>query len=434
MISRQAWSSLVGQGTQLFLPCCLLIIIETLQESMEDDDDGDALTTGNALAIHVNKTRHTKSAGVTKVTISSAPIEVSYRHRTFANLQAFSKIASSTRRSSTSNVASSTPEEEPQIEQELHYMCSCPSLTLAVPMLKEINSDILFSRCGEILSKQPITSGYFGILIEDVTIESKSGSNMKFSCQEIITFASAPIGGRPSISTKMQRMDLFVASGRLEVEPYIPISLCYHTNESNECAKAARDIFPLVPNISSFKARQEDDDDENIDIVLRSKLDGINADSRKDLLGPNDPQGAMLVEAETCESVISVSIPRLKGDLTIREVKALSQIFDAVTPPTTKHDKAILDDKPLSSSICVSLSISEFSFGLHGDSDKNGIECSFLAPMDKVVLHAVVKETGLKHARFLCHNLAFYQGKSIYIIGLALIYPLSYILREFYFA
>ena len=380
-----------------------------------DDDEGDISLTGNlvspaaAIAIHINTTRHTQSADVTKLSVSSAPIELCYRHRTIANLKLFAETAGSRHTSSGTKADNSPSSKDTENGRDLQLMCSSPSLSLVVPILKDIDSDILFSRCGEIMSREPVSSGCLGLLFEDILIEKSVDSALELSCQQAIAFATAPKGGRPSISTNMQRMDIFVASGRLEVDPCIPISLHYDSNSGTDLKRGRKSAFPLVPNISSFKARQEDEDDESIDRMLRSKLGGVKADSRRDLRASADPQSSMLRDAEMCKSTVSIMIPSLKGDLTVPEIKALATMLDAATPPSSKPTSSKENGTPSTTSLCFTLSITDSSFGVHATSDEGGLDYSFLVPMEKIVLHTVVQESGMKHIRFLCHDMAFYE-------------------------
>jgi hypothetical protein len=305
--------------------------------------------------------------------------------------------------------------------------------------VKQVITGPLFDRCGEVLENARIKGASLGFLLENTNFEwsekkndesdsSHFESSGRFSCHHLLFFATSPVGDKIAVDTRMQRTDIFVARGRMEVNPYIPISLDFKRNlPGSKERNHGRDSFPIVPAISSFKARQEDEDEElKIDRLLFSKLQDVDADSRKELRG-TDPQIAMVADAEKCSSVVVLNIPEILADLTKTEMETFLNMLDAAKPTTETSNSAssrstvvapeIPDEEAPAKSMCLALNIDQITLSLKEDSYIEGLfgkrdQFSCVLAMDTFKAHALLGGSGMKHLRLLAHEPCLYTGKS----------------------
>lgn len=380
------------------------------------------------VTLHVKLSRNSVLESVFECDTTFAPIEIIYRHGTMSNLKALvDQIGEG-------SMESESDAPDPQLvvgrgerKCQVRCSCSCPAITFSIPILENVSTDALFERCGEVLEHAPVRESSLGILFEQISIEWNDGqddtgeascrdSGVKFACHHILVFASSPIDGKLAVDTKMQRTDLLVARGRMEVEPYIPISIDMRDNSSDgQEINHGRESFPIVPAISSFKARQEDEDEElHIDQVLFSKLHDVDADSRKGLRG-NDPQASMLADAELSRLVVSIIVPEVTGDLTKIEMDVLLRMAQAATPSSKKaasHPGKVSDTKESDNRLSVSVNFHQMSLTLHGDSFfQKSDQYSYVLMMDQFKFHSHLMGSKMKHIRLLCHDASFYEGK-----------------------
>jgi hypothetical protein len=379
------------------------------------------------VTLHAKLSRKSVLDSVFECDTTFAPIEVIYRHGTMSNLKALvDKIGEGSVGSDNGAPDTQLVVGKEERKRQVHCSCSCSSITLSIPILENVSTDALFERCGEVLEHAPVSEPSLGILFEQISIEWNDGqddtgeaphldSGAKFACQHILVFASSPIGGKLAVDVKMQRTDLLVARGRMEVEPYIPISIDVRDNTSDgQEINYGRESFPIVPAISSFKARQEDEDEElNIDQVLFSKLHDVDADSRKGLRG-NDPQASMLADAELSRLVISIIVPEITGDLTKTEMDVLLRMAQAATPSSkpSSYSAKVSDTKESDNRLSVSMDFGQISLTLHGDSFfPKSDQYSYVLMMDQFKVHSHLMGSKMKHVRLLCHDASFYEGK-----------------------
>jgi hypothetical protein len=377
------------------------------------------------VTLHAKLSRKTVLDSVFECDTTFAPIEIIYRHGTMSNLKALvDQIGEG-------GVGSESDAPDTQLvvckeerKRQVRCSCSCSAIALSIPTLENVSTDALFERCGEVLEHAPVSESSLGILFEQISIEWNDGqddtgeaphldSGAKFACHHILFFASSPIGGKLAVDAKMQRTDLLVARGRMEVEPYIPISIDIRDNMSDDQeTNYGRESFPIVPAISSFKARQEDEE-LNIDQVLFSKLHDVDTDSRKGLRG-NDPQASMLADAELSRFVVSIIVPEVTGDLTKTEMDVLLRMAQAATPSSkpASHSVKVSDTKECDNRLSVSMNFGQMSLTLHGDSFfHKSDQYSYVLMMDQFKVHSHLIGSKMKHVRLLCHDASFYEGK-----------------------
>jgi hypothetical protein len=398
------------------------------QEISEDDDSMDAVVSqAPCVTLHAKLSKKSVLDSVFECDTTFAPIEIIYRHGTMSNLKALvDQIGEGSVGSESDAPDTQLVVGKEERKRQVRCSCSCSAITLSIPTLVDVSTDALFERCGEVLEHAPVSESSLGILFEQISIDWNNvqddtgeaphlDAGAKFACHHILVFASSPIGGKLAVDAKMQRTDLLVARGRMEVEPYIPISIHIRDNTSDgQETNYGRESFPIVPSISSFKARQEDEDEVlNIDQVLFSKLHDVDADSRKGLRG-NDPQASMVADAELSRIVVSIIVPEVTGDLTKTEMDVLLRMAQAATPSSkpASHSAKVSDSKETDDRLSVSMNFGQMSLTLHGDSAvQKSDQYSYVLMMDQFKLHGHLMGSKVKHVRLLCHDASFYEGK-----------------------
>mmetsp|Transcript_31462 Transcript_31462/g.47562 ORF Transcript_31462/g.47562 Transcript_31462/m.47562 type:complete len:1784 (+) Transcript_31462:66-5417(+) len=227
---------------------------------------------------------------------------------------------------------------------ESTYFSICTDgVTLLLPIGHELSNSTLnsmFERCGYSspdetnLSQKAVGLSLEGILISNQAQEASSCTfteEFEVSCLRILIFVTAPLsdlGGE----NRTHRMDILSLSG------HVPLSAKYTKTLKtfNTSVSHGESIFPKVPAISSFKAREDDDDE-------------IGENSRSEIftsLRSPDPQPVMLKHAKSCTTILSLKIPDICADLTKAEIDYLTKILsdcikkkeDAAAPIRTKDD------------------------------------------------------------------------------------------------
>ena len=409
------------------------------QLSLDDADSlsDEMVSPAPSLSLHISSKKDTESNTTVYCDLTLSPVELIYRHKTVSNLSSLvGQLSNPAEAAESKTISRKKSEKLRKTEKNIKLYGSCPSVMVAVPLLRRVDTDDLHRRCGEVLNNEPVKDSTLGVLFEEISIEynlsgekednATQASEARLMCQNFLCFACSPIGSRTTADTKMQRTDFVVASARMEVDPYIPLSICmvFNASESQE-RNHGKESFPIVPTISSFKARQEDEDEElKIDRVLFSKLHEVEADSRKELRG-TDPQGTMLTNAEKCSVVATVWIPELTLDLTKNELDILLQMLKASMP---EQPKDVAVQKGTSGAtdnggdpLCFSFNCDKISFFLHNDSSsveqsedpslRSSEHDSCILVMDQFKAHTVVIQSKPQHLRLLCHEPCLYEGK-----------------------
>lgn len=365
-------------------------------------------------------------------------------------------------------VNSKALDEHESRERSVRLTCSCPFITLSLPVhcdevdatgnriVPNENYEEKFARCGYPLQNVPVTSNAaIGIVFYHVSVDvvnepcdhvDPTSDNLttsfsectSFSCDHVVLFVTYPSTSRSGIVSGMKRMDVLVFNGKVEVEPHVPVSIKYSTVSAsqNGTSQYGRRAFPVVPALSAFKARQEDEENE-IEDMYKSISSSARMRELQDMemasgLRGTDPQGSMLLEAEKCSSVAEIHVPDIVGDLTQKEAHTLLQMLvmtttkgrasihrqvrtpkDEITPGSSsaswprrftgialRCDHVCLavhkwSAPPPNISNNGSLGSDEYSFALMGDGWK---------------AHAVFDAPRLKNLRILAHEANFFEG------------------------
>ena len=386
----------------------------------ETPDENNLLLQAPCLSVCVRKQKH----GV-EFDVTLEPLELTYRHKPISKMIDMMNAILSKDSGKMSTTSSSSSQSE--TENRLCLNVSCPSVTLNFPLLIEKDLNTLYNRCELLSNALAGTKSSLCILLDQICFESKFTGNhsdeiVHFSCCHVIVYATSPYG-KHLIERRFRQFDIIGLSGRTEVNPYIPISLKVWRNnlgnEGSDCDENhGKRTFPNVPTISSFKARQEDEDEDNrVDRALASKMQGVHIGTRKELRD-NDAHIAMLAEASKSDFVIDMQIPEIIGDISISELSTLNVMLQSLLPPpaqTTDSAPVMFDESSNSKRIGISCSCDGVSLTLHGtfesENDRKTELFSYMLKMNHFKSHFLLDNSRLQHTRVLSHDANFFEGK-----------------------
>lgn len=416
--------------------------------SLDDHTDDNELIVSQApcINVHWNNTRNRTGGRATACDITLLPVEIFHRYQTVANLSIFAAVlrkrASEMKEISVPPRPFRVPSSLSTDEQEMkrfNLTTTCPSISLFVPLLSHVQTSPLFERSSDLLKDVVILESALGVSFENLSAEWRTGIGKEDNvdecedddnddtqrvveggifCHNILVFAVGPEADRADFHSRMLRKDFLAVSGRVEVNPCIPVSISF---VKMECAGSnlARDSFPIVPAISSFKARQEDDDEDlKTDSLLFSKLGEVNTDSRKELRG-TDPQISMLSYAEKSTSVVTIDIPQILSDVTKTELSTLCSMLVAARPEEaqpavqTQQFSGASPSTESRETISIAINCDEVSLLVREDptsrfSGNDPFAC--MAAMDRIRFHLLLYGSVVKQCRVLCHDPCLYAA------------------------
>lgn len=370
------------------------------------------------------------------------PLELTFSSGTLSNvLCLISQLEFGVSAGASSNVPLSEGSDQ---NKAWRLSASCPSVSIVLPL--ELNSvegtqdaernSAVFERCGYTLPHSPISRSSLGFTLDALSVlyESKvpaaseertglsscsdSGADTTVSCHRLLCFVTSPRIGGHGNATCMQRADIVASSG------HAPLSIRYRSTPPHNGDSTGKSSFPIVPPLSTFKARQEDEDSDDEDAFCRefsSFAENASTPTRA-----SDPQGVMLQEADQCSSTIEIYLPELVGDLTRDEAVSLSNILlaelssigkgiDAAESSNNRSEgSAELDTSSHITSIAVS--IDQITLTAHQmiDEDTEAVHWySHEMMAEGFKVHAVLLAwSRLKTVRLLAHELNLFEGTS----------------------
>ena len=379
------------------------------------------------------------------------PIELVYRHDTVAHITALAATlgdkggSNSESSDSTLQMKDSVVSNDSQDNNQLRInsaLCTVGSLTVSFPVLGHPDFSPLYSRCGYKIGECITNKPALGLTLDNLTVEhrrrgGKTGESSvepemttSLECHSVICFASSPEKGGSLAGRISQRIDIFAATGRCEVNPCIPIAVEYRRNlsEGADGANFGTECFPTVPAFTSFKARQEDEDeDAEIDRILSEKLRDVNVDSRRSLRA-KDPQSEMLEEAGNCDAVIMLHIPEVLVDVSREEIESLLDMIHCILPTKQNSPESSKISPPSHSpSLSVSLACDSISLSFHNQELSQGRRWnSHLVRFDRCRAHTISGGSSMKFIRFLSHETTLYESKSLVLRAVVLLFCFSY--------
>lgn len=405
-----------------------------------EDSDG-LVTEAPCISFHALKQRTSTSTA----DLVLEPLELTFSSSTLSNIKCL--ISQLDLGGEDSSTTSTVPcSEDNDVNKAWRFSGSCPSVSILLPVgsspLKTVqnvdNCSGLFDRCGYMLPNATMSRRSFGFTLDalsilyeskpptnfdessELIVSSEAGALTIFSCHRFLCFVTAPRIGARGTATCMQRADIIASSG------HAPLSITHRRASANAVDES---IFPLVPPLSSFKARQEDEDSGDEEAFCREFSSLSQNDSAAKMLAA-DPQDTMLERTEECSSNIDIYLPEFACDLTRDEVLSLSDMLvvelsntsertnHEEPPKTPSRGEISLDTKPHRAT-SVGISIDQVTLVAHQQFEGDGkpmLWYSHEIMMEGFKAHAVLLDSSeVQSVRVLAHELNLFEG-TIWIV------------------
>jgi hypothetical protein len=388
-------------------------------------DESDILLEAPCLSVHA-KVDNEGECRTSDVEVTLESFELTYRQAAMSNL---SQLLNSMKTSGEFHPKQAELDGKSQTpsKNNVKFLAFCDSISVTVPLPREKDWGSLYNRCGYDAAGSTTTRSSLGIFFDQVTLELNGEDSLEestsLSCHHALVFASSPYG-KHNLERKLQHFDVIAMSGLTDVHPVIPVSVKLYRNKKeggDGINNHGAACFPVVPSLSSFKARQEDEDEDNrIDRVLSSKLHDLGMGVRKGLRA-DDPQSAMISEASESDTVLDIHIPEIIGDLSSNELVALSEMLECLlenSVPASNTSRCSTEPPASTHRVGLSLNCNSVSLAVHGSlpqpaTDLYGCNStsSYMIKLDRLKTHTLLEETGLRHVRILAHELDFFESK-----------------------
>jgi hypothetical protein len=384
-------------------------------------DDTDLLLQSPCLSLNI---AHRCTGTVsTEVEIELDPIEFTCRFSTMKLLALFCKeLAENIEKSDEETDVVESPNKESKTGL-LKFSTVCPSWTILFPVVSDGGWSRLHKRCGFSCgltqsSRSALVVNVEDLVVDVITKKVPSDVEASLTIRNIYVFAVSP-ELKSILEKKALRFDILALCGRSEVETCMSISIraLQPRNERDKLSGTHSDDapFPKVLPISTFKARQEDEDEDNrVDRILCSKMREIAVGTRKQLRG-TEPQEAMLESASKSDIIVSIGIPEIFCDLTIEEAVLLHKMVLGLLSSWNESpgNEAAVENESVGKRVSVAFGCDSVSLAIHEDTliDPNQRPCSFVVKADKLKSHVLTNAGRLEHVRFLVHDFHFCEGK-----------------------
>lgn len=367
-------------------------------------------------------------APICSVEMVIEPVEIVLQLLTLSNLGIFlDKLKSM-------NEKSVTTSSEPPKESNMKWTVSCPLVLLSLPLLEGYRSVTggLCDRCGYVLPDNKMSKvSSIEVALELVSLSRGAEQNLcengheevkdplsypltsdvtQLSCHALIASVVSPKLDSRGSPVVMQRLDILSVSGPS------PILLAYRRSSPQYKNSNARSSFPLVPNLSSFKARQDDDDEDRNDDLL---MDEDCRPSHESGGRASDPQAQMQEEAAKCDSLLEVDLPEIVGDLTKLEAITLAAMICSTLSALDREatDPGLPDNPRSFSSLSLLVKLDQATLAVHHqiEGKQTGKKWySFKLLAEDCKIHGVFKGSRLNSARLLSHEANLYEGRDMF--------------------
>jgi hypothetical protein len=350
-----------------------------------------------------------------EIDITLEPFELTYRDRTVTYITQLIASLSSDQ----SEIQPHTATETETTPRNVLLFCSCPEMTLSVPVHVGRTYMDLYHRRGYLQDKWVARSSLC-LTLTGLTFEVGSEVDapaVALAIHNAILYVLSPCHNSEGAA---HRFDVFSFSGRTEVDPIIAVSLALwnigtrpSTNQSiDDNGSKATELFPKVPAISSFKARQEDeDDDKRVDQALSSNAKEFDLDSKRSKLRVADPQPSMLSAAAASSLVLEIRIPEIIADVSIEELYILYSVGTKLTAQGTSKPPA--SDTVALHCISVVVICDALLLEISQNVPDDNVKKSLVIRLEKLHAHVLLHGPRVGQVRFLAHDFGLLEGESL---------------------
>lgn len=309
---------------------------------------------------------------------------------------------------------------------------SCPSFSLVVPLghdpLERLRYEDLFDRCGYLVPTIPISRGAsIGLKLDAVSVShdsinssstydgtpKRANAPTTVSCQRMLVFVVSPRTNSSNSVACMQRADIIASSG------HAPITLTQSKIDFENEPSVARAAFPTVPPLSSFKARQEDEDSDNEGISF-NKLVSPAKGSSTSAARAADTQDVLLGVAERCSTFFDLYLPDLTGDVTRDEaIWLLDMVISEIShgsEATVSNSLGVTTPYVCNTmpTVGFAVSVEQMTLTVHQklvEDTKVGRWFSYVIMAEACKAFAALNLSHLQALRVMAHELNFFEGR-----------------------
>lgn len=225
--------------------------------------------------------------------------------------------------------------EELQNTNPLQFYVKMEGINVTVPLPDDKNHWIaLYQRCGYDIDTAMMSGPVLGLTMDQLIVEGTIGNlelddETTITLRRAIVFASSTVR-QNAFDVQDRRTDICSFCGRAEVEPCIPLSVRIVSPSNNKAEhQSVSRIFPKVVDISSFKARQTED----------NETDAFS----------ENPEDEMVKVASTSRCAVFVFVPEFMLDIDMDEVKMIQEMVNSLA----SCYKEIVDRVRASSNQCL---------------------------------------------------------------------------------
>ena len=331
-----------------------------------------------------------------------------YRPKTLRNLSAFASamtpLVACSDRSDEREESICPPENVP-----LYVRLACPVASVSLPVsCSEEEIDLMFERCGYACQGSHGLEATLGVVLDEISVthtvaklqENEVASS--FRTRNILFYVESAHQGKGT-----RRVDLAGFLGRNESNPSSPVSVEVKKVSSD----VAKESFPLVQSLSTFKAREDDEEG------LLDPYDDADA------VAWPDPQEGMVSTSARATWLVSVLVPEVVVDLSPYEMRCVATMVERQSIP-----KSGTSEKPhLASEIThtgdtqistadrwvLDIQVVGASLGLsHIDKSKESANYCLWFRGTSLRTHSVFCGMEKQHTRFLLQNAYAFESKS----------------------
>ncbi|GKY95147.1 hypothetical protein MPSEU_000478400 [Mayamaea pseudoterrestris] len=353
---------------------------------------------------------------IVEIECMAEPIELTYEPETVSALVHFFGSISASQLSRPQTMSSQATESI--LSRNLTISAACPSITLIQPIPDDRDWSTLFRRCSYVNYISLQRHGAIGLSIYSAVFKLNSDDGQPFCCVTLNQINAHVLARRSADDDAALCFDVFSLSSHDELD-LNPLCIKVWQNDKRQDSNRCSELFPRTPAVSSFKARQQDDDEDNrIDRVLFSETKGVPLATRRDLRG-RDVQSDMIAATSRSDILIEIDIPNCAGDLTTTELMVLKSILDSVIAvgQTKCHAEVKTDTDPAYAdkvSFCVSIHCDNASFALHASHPQSKCDDylldSILVNFCIVKIHSLHQAERFIHARVLAEEIDWFDS------------------------
>ena len=377
-----------GNGLLLSSPPCVSLMAEFLYRNDEDRNSS------------------------VRLDVALQPLEITYQETAFQRL---SNVVAKLPQSETPISSKEEEDNDDRIatSRDVHLAVSCSSAVLLFPCQQVPKK--LFQRHGY---KDQASGGNtfvgIGVEVDNITLDishkshhdgddgTTSDESATMTCTQSILFVKGieleqgRRRNRKSITSR--RADLVALVGDVDSDTPISISFSKFAKSSSYQTKS---VFPIILPLSSTKARQyedESDEDDTATVVEEETPSGMQT---------SDPQFILSSEANEAESELVVNLPNILLDFTTCEKQELSNLLSSLTSDNKESSNDHHDNETKGNTVGIGVNVGQLSVVLHPAQPNESSSYSII--MDRIQIHALFRNSGLRNIRVLSHDVTLYE-------------------------